>query len=427
MNTADTTPVTTKAHSAVDDWRAVGDLLALATERLTAPVEGIHHAIADRWFGIAGWSGSRGHAAHQKAAETAYRSIRAAGAVTRSTLGIAAVIAADHRSVGSPWSSPRGASAQAAANALWGDEFERRASPMHTEPGIRTPDGAHIASTRGALARAYPTPTRRLAVFLHGLGKTEHCWHTRVTDTGVVVGMHEALEADGFTPVLVRYNTGARVSDTGAALASLLEEVAANWPTPIDEIALIGHSMGGLVARSALHAGRSGDHTWTLSARHLVALGTPHFGSPIEKGAHLASLMLARTAVSRPLGEFVDGRSAGIKDMRHGSIHREDPGHHGPDATTPVSVVPRLDGVRHHHAASVVTGSASDPIGVLVGDLVVRVTSATGVGPHGRVESDNVRVFGGLNHLAMLHDGAVVSQVREWLAPVPAETMGAKP
>jgi hypothetical protein len=150
----------------------------------------------------------------------------------------------------------------------------------------------------------------------------------------------------------------------------------------------------------------------------MVGLATPHFGSPIEKGAHIASQLLDKTALTRPLGEFIDGRSAGIKDMRHGTIHTID---HSDQTMEPARshtvVVPPVDGMLHHHVASVVTGDASHPLGILVGDLVVRAGSATGVASNCRVEAANVRVFGGLNHLAMLHDPAVLAQIGDWLAP----------
>jgi pimeloyl-ACP methyl ester carboxylesterase len=47
-----------------------------------------------------------------------------------------------------------------------------------------------------------------------------------------------------------------RIADNGNELVGLLDELVAGWPVPVTEIVLIGHSMGGLVARSAaLQAG----------------------------------------------------------------------------------------------------------------------------------------------------------------------------
>ena len=131
--------------------------------------------------------------------------------------------------------------------------------------------------------------------------------------------------------------------------------------------------------------------------------------------------------MSRPLAEFVDGRSAGIKDMRHGTIHDADRRDQGTEPTGRYIVeAPPIDGVQLHHAASVITGQGTHPVGFLVGDLVVRVNSAIGIASSGRVEAANVRVFGGLNHLGMLLDPDVHSQIREWLAPTRRSSIGAE-
>ena len=407
-------------QDAVDDWRGLGDLVAMATERLTAPVEGMHEAIGDGWRGLVGNDRSPDPTRRRLVTRKLYGTVRLVGSLAGATLGMGATTIGRHRQVPPLWGSPVGAGIQAAVNALWGDEFERRTSPMHTELGIRDTHGDRVAGDAATLARVFPTPSRRLAVLLHGLGKTERCWSSEADDSGDVFGLPNALEADGFTTVLARYNTGRHVSDNARALSLLLEEIVANWPVGIDEIVLIGHSMGGLVARGSLHAGAAANHRWMTTVRHLVALGTPHFGSPIEKGAHVASRILETAAISRPLGQFIDERSAGIKDMRHGAIGdtvRRD------QATDPtqrgIVVVPPLAGVRQHHIASVVTKETSHPFGALVGDLVVRVTSATGGASNSRGHAANVRVFGGLNHLGMLHDPAVHSQIREWLTPLP--------
>jgi hypothetical protein len=406
----------------VDDWRGLGDLIELATHRLSAPVEGAHQAIADGWFRVAGHSGSRGHTAHRAATANLYGSVRMAGSIARVSLDIGATTIGKLHRVRPLWDSRIGAGIRAAANALWGDEFERRSSPMHTELSIRDTNGTPVTTDPAALNLSFERPTTRLALLLHGLGKTERCWNTEATDDGNVTGLPNMLEADGFTPVLVRYNSGIRVSDNGEALAALLEEITMNWPTPVDEIVLIGHSMGGLVARSSLYAGRSANHDWIDRVNHLVALATPHFGSPIEKGVHVASQVLTAGAATRSLGVFINGRSAGIKDMRHGTIHSTDNSEH-PESSegSHIVVAPPIRRIRQHHVVGVVTDSSSHPFGFLVGDLVVRVNSATGVSSAGHIESANVRVFGGIDHLGLLHHASVHTQIREWLTPIGPE------
>jgi triacylglycerol esterase/lipase EstA (alpha/beta hydrolase family) len=63
-------------------------------------------------------------------------------------------------------------------------------------------------------------------------------------------------------PCTVRYNTGLHISQNGRALAEQLEELVQAWPVPVEEICIVGYSMGGLVARSALHYGAQAKHSW---------------------------------------------------------------------------------------------------------------------------------------------------------------------
>jgi hypothetical protein len=112
---------------------------------------------------------------------------------------------------------------------------------MHTELAIRDSEGVFVATDPNSLWHAFPSPTHRLAVFLHGLGKTERCWNNKVEEPEDIIGLPDTLAADSFTPVLIRYNTGRSVLDNGTALALRMEELTANWPVAVDEIALIGH------------------------------------------------------------------------------------------------------------------------------------------------------------------------------------------
>src|ERR1044071_3645008 len=101
------------------------------------------------------------------------------------------------------------------------------------------------------------------------------------------VGDHaSALAHDlGYTPIYVRYNTGLHISTNGRLLATQLEQLASAWPVPLEEIVLLRPSMGGLVARSACHAGEVAGHTWRTRLRSLITLGSPHHGAPLERGA----------------------------------------------------------------------------------------------------------------------------------------------
>ncbi|MGQ3227175.1 MAG: esterase/lipase family protein, partial [Hydrogenophaga sp.] len=68
---------------------------------------------------------------------------------------------------------------------------------------------------------------------------------------------------------------GLHTSTNGREFARQLEVLVTQWPVPLASITLIGHSMGGLVARAACEEGRQADHRWRPLLRHLMFLGTP--------------------------------------------------------------------------------------------------------------------------------------------------------
>jgi pimeloyl-ACP methyl ester carboxylesterase len=233
----------------------------------------------------------------------------------------------------------------------------------------------------------------RLAVFVHGLFETEHAWRYGG-------GPRYGDRLPGWTPVYVRYNTGRRISDNGRTLAAELETVVAE--RDVEEIALIGHSMGGLVARSACHHG--GD--WTRLVTHVISLGTPHTGAPLESAVHYAAAALGVLPESRPFSRFLRRRSGGIRDLRSGSLVDEDWKDRDPEALRAVACreVPLLDGARHCFVAATVTRRADHPVGRLVGDWLVLERSAS----HRTQEALHV---GAAHHLALLNHPAVYERL----------------
>jgi pimeloyl-ACP methyl ester carboxylesterase len=395
----------------------MGDLIALTTERLSTPVEGVHRAIADRWFGMAGSQADPIRRGYQTITAGIYGSVRMVGSALGAVVQVGAR-AAGRRTGARPHSrSFLGSGVQAVANAVWGDELERRRSDLRIELGLRDGSGRSIGLDSHALAGAFPAATGHLVVLVHGLGETERCWRQNADGTGTVIGLGDVLSGHSFTPLLVRYNTGRHLSDNGRELATLLEGTVANWPVPVDEIALVGNSMGGLVIRGSIYAGQAGRHRWVSATRHLVTVGAPHFGAPLEKGVNVLSRCLRIVGESRPIGEFLDQRSAGIKDLRFGAIREKDWRGVDPAALFDgiVADFRMPEHVQQHFVAGVVTEEPTHPIGVLVGDLIVRTRSGTGQGRRRYIESTDVRVLGKRRHSDLAGDPAVHQQVRDWL------------
>ncbi|HSF84406.1 MAG TPA: hypothetical protein VLG28_01940 [Acidimicrobiia bacterium] len=374
---------------------SLGSTIDLAAQRLAAPVEGMHRAIAGRWFGALGDVAAPVRIAHDVIAGVVYGSIRVAG--TAIGMGVDKVVGPG---------SPDGI--QSFVNGLWGDGLDRHHERIGFAMAVCGPNGAAVPIGPG-LASAFPDATHRLVMFVHGLIESDTTWRTS--------DLVRTIEAsDPLTPVMLRYNSGLRISENGEQLSRMLAELDDAWPVAIDSIALVGHSMGGLVARSACQVGLTHGLPWTTKVSDIVTMGTPHRGAPLEKFANVAAWALSVAPETRPLAEFINGRSAGIKDLRFGAIAEKDWANAHPDALLRNTVGDHLlpDHIRHHFVAGVVTDDPDHPLGALVGDLMVRRTSATG---HPRLEPTNVVTLGGLRHSDLRHDPRVIRHVMEWLAP----------
>lgn len=395
-----------------DDWSGLGDLVALTVERFTEPVEGMHLAIADRWFDLMGPPIDPARNAYLKSVGAIYNSVRMTGSALGKVLAVGGSVVQRVRPVPRLWDSRVGRGVQAVANAVWGDQLASQASPLALDMSMRDGDGVQIQPTPDALALAFEVLTPRVVVLIHGLGETERCWTANPAAEAPLPGLAELLSSAGFTPLLMRYNTGRSVAENGLDMSDLLEDICRAWPIAVDEIALVGNSMGGLVARAAVQEGRSAQREWSKVVRRLVTLGSPHLGAPLAKGAHLASLGLRVAPETRPLSRFLERRSAGLKDLRFGSVGGDDLLTRGEAGC---QVVPEPEGVTQHFIAGVFTGDPGHPLGTLLGDLIVRVPSGTGRGRRRRVEAAHVTVIGGRRHFDLARDPVVAEQVRQWL------------
>jgi PGAP1-like protein len=412
-----------------DESRALSRLAFDELRSAAGGVQEVHRAIAERAFGAVGPGAVPVRAVHDAVADAVYGAVRGVTAL----LGQAADAGLRHRPPAEGrWlsSSPRGAVALGVLGGLIGDELERKDSDLQQPMAVRAA-GRAVGPEPAALGRAFRQATPRLVVFVHGLMETELAWSLGARPEGETYGSRLALDL-GCSPLYVRYNSGRHVSENGRSLADLLEELLAGWPTEVEQIALVGHSLGGLVARSAGHYASERGHRWVRLVRHVVSLGSPHMGAPMAQAAHWASAGLGLVPETRPFAALLRRRSAGIRDLRQGSLVDEDWLARDPDALRIATCreLPLLEGVTHCFVAATVTRGAGHPLGRLLGDCLVLQPSASGRSRTRRIafRSDHGMHLGGAHHLMLLNHPVVYKRVREWLAepPRPVAASGAR-
>jgi pimeloyl-ACP methyl ester carboxylesterase len=289
---------------------------------------------------------------------------------------------------------------RSAINGAFGDELADMDSVLSIPMAVHR-HGREVVLTPDALRAIWPDPPsgRRLCLFLHGLCYNEHCWEAKDG-----VDMPQRVESDfGCAALTLRYNTGLAVEDNGRQLATFLDRLCAVWPHPFDDVVIIGHSMGGLLARSALTHAVTAGLDWPARLRMVICLGTPHLGSPVERAGRMATTALGLTRITEPLAQIAARRSQGIRDLHDG--------------------LGAVDGSALQHVAwRFIGGSLAEdpqgPLGRLFGDGLVTPDSATANSiadaAHAVGDVQSIRL-GGVSHMGLINDPRAYAQVSQWI------------
>jgi pimeloyl-ACP methyl ester carboxylesterase len=306
-------------------------------------------------------------------------------------------------------STPEREALLAALNGAWGDHLEATGNPLAIPMSLRV--GGR--PWRNGLREAGRPVTGRLVVQIHGLGMNDLQWRRDGHDHGDVLAEHL-----GYTPVHLHHNSGRSIADNGAGFAALLDGLIEDWPVPVERLVLLGHSMGGLIARSACWHGA--DRAWMRHLSDIVCLGSPHHGAPLERGGRLIDAALGLSPYAAPFARLGGTRSAGVQDLRHGRLRPPSPAEDGAPSPTPLP-----PGVRCHVVAAILgeghtAGSTRAAATRWLCDGLVPLASA--LGEHAdeafdlQIPTDRRLVVEGAHHWDLLNRAEVSARLRQWLA-----------
>jgi pimeloyl-ACP methyl ester carboxylesterase len=391
----------------VEDLRGASRLATEATRGIVDLVEAMHHTIG---------GGPRVlnrplEGAVRVATAPVYGGIRAVTELVGTSIDVALALLAPLLGESAP--GPEREAILAALNGVLGDYLDETKNPLAIEMRFRR-EGRPLSLEIEALRAAFPQAGGKLLVLVHGSCMSDRQWCRRGHDHGA------ALARDlGYSPVYLHYNSGLHISTNGRALAARLEELVDAWPAPLEELVVLGHSMGGLVARSACHYGELAGQRWRPALRKLICAGSPHHGAPLERGGNWIDAMLVVSRYSAPLARLGQIRSAGVTDMRFGNVRDEDwkgRGRFEPGTDRRVPL-PLPQGVECYAIAAT---TAPSPAARLPSDGIVPVESALGQ----CTRSDLALAFPdahrwiafGAGHLDLLDRLDVYATIRSWLA-----------
>ena len=398
--------VTKKTRKHGDDLRGASRLVVEATQAVTGVVEAMHRTIA----GGPDILGRPLEGPARLVTGLVYGSIRGVTKLVGTSLDVALGQLAPL--LGESVPGPERAAVQAALNGVLGDYLVETQNPLAMTMQL-CHDGNPLVLEKRALREALPDAGGKLLVLVHGSSMAVHQWNRQGHDHGA------ALARDlGYTPVYLRYNSGLHISTNGREFAEQLERLVAEWPVPLDELVIVGHSMGGLVARSACHVAEDLGHAWRKKLRKLVFLGSPHHGAPLERGGNWIEPILGISRYSAPLSRLGRIRSAGVTDMRYGFV--KDEHWNGRDrfepSGDPRDLLALPDGVECYAIAGTLTPKDGPK---LRSDGLVPVDSA--LGRHDKPEltlvfpEDHQWIGFAVGHMDLLSRPEVYDKLRSWL------------
>lgn len=410
-------------HLRASDLRAAAQLATQATHAITRISEGVHQSV---WRTLGAPSGA-----------TAARTRGLTGLVYQSITGVTALIGRGvdsaltrlepllQRLENQSDASPERLAVVAAFNGVMGDRLAASHNPLalpmtflFKAPSAKAPQGLDAF-----LARDNPIAhvTPKLLLVIHGLCMNDLQWTTEHQGQPVnhATALASALDC---TPVYLRYNSGLHVSQNGRELARQLEHLVQRWPTALAQITVLAHSMGGLLIRSALYYAQQDGLNWPHRVKHLVFLGTPHHGAPLERAGNWVDVMLGSTPYSRPFAKLGQLRSAGVTDLRYGHLldvdwHGHDRFHRKPDSR---QAVPLPDGIACFTVAATAATQRGTLADRLLGDGLVPLPSA--LGQHKdparclHFAPDHQLILYRTYHLQLLSSPQVTRQLIQWLA-----------
>lgn len=372
----------------------------VALQQSTARVQEMHDAIAATSFGIfhnvpgMGDSAQLVQQTHNAIADGIYAAFHQA---SDGLLEVAENLEKQSQAIDPAQPSPGrlASDLRSAINSAFGEHLADSHNALAIQMGIYQDDRL-MPLTPQALSAAWPESTNRLSIFIHGLACNEHCWVAAAN----AVDMPRRLEAEaGYTALTLRYNSGLPIVENGARLALWLDELLSAWPYPVEELIIIGHSMGGLLARSAFEQSQWAEFNWPALTRMIICLGSPNLsGSPVEQLSQLTSTARRLAGMAESRGQITTPRDHDRPDRHDGS---EQP-------------TPSLANIAWRFIGGSLTEDPDNPLGELVGDGLITLGSATLHELAGDVLS--VRL-GAVNHMGLLSDPRVYAQIVAWLKP----------
>ena len=390
------------------DLQGLGRLSVDAITQVSDIVEDLHQSIAS----LGGLLGSADAQRTRGLTGFVYWNIRSIAGLLGG--GIDLALQQFSSLLGDKTSDPAREAVLAALNGVLGDHLKASSNPLAIDMQIRI-QGEAIQTEDATWRESISQAQGKILVLLHGSCMNDLQWNHQGQDFGARL----ALEL-GYYPLYLNYNTGLHISENGQLFSDIMHDLT-HHNTDIKEVTILAHSMGGLVARSACRFAEQQGQNWPDKLRKMIFLGSPHHGAPLERGGPWLEMLLKISPYSAPFARLGQIRSAGITDLRYGSLCAKD--WQNQDRFALVDDVRELVPLPKNtqcYAIAASLAKTTTPVGnIVLGDGLVPVNSALGLHKDKKrdlkIPESRQWLAQGMNHLDLLSSKQVYEKIKAWM------------
>lgn len=301
-------------------------------------------------------------------------------------------------------------------NGVIGDHLQQASNPLEIQMQLKY-QSKELKLDGTILTQTCNSVSNKVIIMVHGACMNDTQWTRKDHNHGDKLGQ----ELDG-TTLYLKYNSGRHISSNGQDFNATLEMLVQNWPAPIDELVIVGHSMGGLVARSAIYYAQQQGKSWVSSLKKVIFLGSPHHGAALERIGSYIDLILDTIPYTKPFGRLTKIRSSGVTDLRYGNLIDED-WQSANDRFEMLgdqrTCIPLPNDVECYSIAAVLGDGASNITARTLGDGLVDLRSALGQhrieSKHLKFKNENTFIVEQCSHNGLLSNLQVYDKIKEWL------------
>lgn len=304
-------------------------------------------------------------------------------------------------------------------NGVFGDSFEDSKYNLGIKMSFYY-ENKPVKITKTSLRKIALPNSNKICILMHGSCGSEKGWNFKKGETN---NYGSLLQQDfGYVPFFVRYNSGLHISTNGKHLSYLLEKLVCAYPHQVSELILVGHSMGGLVFRSACYYGQKNKCRWIKLVRKIFYLGSPHLGTHLEKLGKLSMSIINQipNPITKLLVTLGDLRSAGVKDMRHGYLIEEDWKNKNSENLFywHQHRIPLLKRAKHYLICGTLSKVENSAMGRWFGDGLVHPASAFGKGLFSSSKlpflEEHCKIISGITHPRLQRSNRVYQEIKHW-------------